>query len=80
MTPAASVGGDDRMRLFLALQLPEANVDDAPQVELAERAKDDHVVQAVQELGPKELTQTLEQQVAQSLASVFGFEQLGVGV
>ena len=27
MTPPASVGGDDRLRLFLALQLPEATLD-----------------------------------------------------
>ncbi len=48
MTSAASVGGDDRLRLFLALQLPDAVLD------VLERWRDEHLAAADARSLPRE--------------------------
>ena len=62
------------------VQAAQLDVDDLAQVDLGQRAEDHHVVDAVQELGAEELAQLSDQHVAQGLAAVCGFEQLGIGL
>ena len=82
---SASFAASEEIEVELAigeelLQAAELDVDDPAQVGLGQRAEEDHVVHAVQELGPEESLELVAEHVAQRLAPLGVLEHLRIGV